>query len=88
MGFYVFWLESTLRLQNALLENFRQGLLVGADVARQFADVSEGYYGVLLPRKRIYHAEGNVLFINRTASSFSARPALGAKIYQLFPKKE
>ena len=33
--FYTYWLESNLRLQQALMENYRQGILVSLNVADQ-----------------------------------------------------
>ncbi len=82
--FYTYWLESNLRLQQALMENYRQGILVSLNVADQLLlGMSQMQTVIPVTRRVNYHREGNVLVIEHITPLFSIKPAETAKVYQL-----
>ena len=82
--FYAYWLESNLRMQQALIENYRQGILVSLNVADQLLHgMSQMQASIPTTRRASYHREGNVLFLEPITPLFSIKPTETAKVYQM-----
>lgn len=82
--YYALWLESNLRAQQALMENYRQSIVVGLNVADQIlAGMSQMQATVPVTRRVSYHREGNVLILEHITPLFSLKPAETAKVYQI-----
>ncbi len=82
--YYALWLETNLRIQQVLMENYRQSIVVGLNVSDQIlAGLTQMQARVPETRRVIYRREGNVLILEHITPLFSLKPAETAKVYQL-----